>query len=414
MTPATTASSTSISPTPQEIWRRSRGVLLAVLLLVVAATALAAARSGDQHGRLDPRSADRYGSRAIAELLREHGISVRVVTTLRDATSATGPDTTLLVTGPNLLTPHQQRALRTATTGATGRTVLLGADSSSLDTLAPGVRAKPAVPVVARSPDCSLTVARRAGAVETGGIRYDAEAPDTEGLDADACYPAGGLPTALLLRRPTPGDTVLLGSPDFLYNERLGHQGNASLALQLLGSRPHLVWYLPSLTDPSATGSTADDDGTTNGGTTDGRSSLIELIPSGWLWGTLQLAVAAVLAAVWRARRLGPLVNERLPVVIRASETTEGRAQLSRRTNARDRAATSLRHATRTRLAPLAGVPPRDAHAPAVLLPALSARLGPAHGNLSDLLFGAAPSDDRALVLLAAQLDSLEGEVRTS
>ncbi|WP_026171221.1 MULTISPECIES: DUF4350 domain-containing protein [unclassified Streptomyces] len=410
MTPAAAppASATSISVTPHEIWRRSRGVLLAVLLLVVAATALAAARSGDQHGRLDPRSADRYGSRAIAELLKEHGISVRVVTTLHDATSATGPDTTLLVTAPNLLTPHQQRALRTATTGTTGRTVLLGADSPFLDTLAPGVRAQPAVPVVARPPHCSLPAARRAGAVETGGIRYDAE-----GLDTDGCYPAGSLPSMLLVREPAAGDTVLLGSPDFLHNERLDHQGNASLALQLLGSRPHLVWYLPSLTDPSATGSTADDD-TTNTGIADGRSSFIELIPSGWLWGTLQLAVAAVLAAVWRARRLGPLVNERLPVAIRASESTEGRARLSRRANARDRAAASLRHATRTKLAPLVGVSPEDAHSPAVLLPTLSARLGPAHGSLSDLLFGPAPSDDRALVLLADQLDSLEREVRTS
>ncbi|MGW7596022.1 DUF4350 domain-containing protein, partial [Streptomyces rubiginosohelvolus] len=187
------------------------------------------------------------------------------------------------------------------------------------------------------------------------------------------------------------------------------HQGNASLALQLLGSRAHLVWYRPSLTESSATGSAAGGDGTTGG-----RSSLIELIPSGWLWGTLQLAVAAVLAAVWRARRLGPLVAERLPVAIRASESTEGRARLSRRANARDRAAASLRHATRAKLAPLAGVSPGDADSAAVLLPALSARLGPAHGNLSDLLFGPAPADDRALVLLADRLDSLEREVRTS
>ncbi|WTO70727.1 DUF4350 domain-containing protein [Streptomyces sp. NBC_00209] len=316
MTPATTppVSSTSISVTPHEIWHRSRGVLLAFLLLVVAATALAVARSGGQHGRLDPRSADRHGSRAIAELLKEHGISVRVVTTVHEAASATGPDTTLLVAAPNLLTPHQHRALRTATTGTTGRTVLLGADSLALATLAPGVRAKPGVPVVARPPYCSLPSARRAGAVETGGIRYDAE-----DLDVDAYYPAESLPSMLLVREPAASDTVLLGSPDFLYNERLDHQGNASLALQLLGPRPHPVWYLPSLTHPSTTGSTADDDGTTNG-----RSSFIELIPSGWLWGTLQPAVAAVLAAVWRARRLGPLVNERLPVA-RQSPRTSGR-----------------------------------------------------------------------------------------
>lgn len=148
MTAVTTRSSpsTSTSVTPHQVWLRTRGLLLAVLLLVVAAIALAATRSGDQHGRLDPRSADPYGSRAIAELLKDHGISVRVVTTLRDATDAAGSDTTLLVTTPNLLTLHQQNTLRTATSGTAGRTVLLGADPTSVSRLAPGVQAKPPPP----------------------------------------------------------------------------------------------------------------------------------------------------------------------------------------------------------------------------------------------------------------------------
>lgn len=183
--------------------------------------------------------------------------------------------------------------------------------------------------------------------------------------------------------RRAPSDTVLLGSPDLLYNNRLASHGNASLALQLLGSRPHLVWYLPSLADPSAARS---DEGVDDG--TGDERSFVDLIPSGWLWGTLQLAVAAVLAAIWRARRLGPLVTERLPVAIRASESTEGRARLYRKANARDRAASSLRSATRARIAPLIGVSPRDAHSPSVLLPAVSARLSTTEGGLDTLLFG--------------------------
>ncbi|WP_232791309.1 PfkB family carbohydrate kinase, partial [Streptomyces kanasensis] len=108
-----------------------------------------------------------------------------------------------------------------------------------------------------------------------------------------------------------------------------------SLALQLLGSRTHLVWYLPSLSDPSA----AEGGGPGDGDRVEEEGDFLCLVPSGWLWGTLQLAVAAVLAAVWRARRLGPLVAERLPVAVRASEATEGRARLYFRADARDRAA---------------------------------------------------------------------------
>ncbi|MEE4488715.1 DUF4350 domain-containing protein [Streptomyces sp. BE230] len=407
-----TTRSTSTSPTPRQVWSRARGLLLALLVLVVAGIALAATRSGDQHGRLDPRSADRYGSRAVAELLKDRGVSVRVVTTLQAATSAAGPDATLLVVAPNALTRHQQSVFRAMTTDTGGRTVLLAAGPTSVGTLAPGVHAKSSAPVSTRAPQCSLPGARQAGDAETGGFRYT-----SDGLDAFACYPSDGLPSLLMLGQPASGDTVLLGSPDLLYNDRLDKEGNASLALQLLGSRPHLIWYLPSLSDPSAAdsaGGNGNDNSSVDGDSAEDESSFIDLIPSGWLWGTLQLALAAVLAAIWRARRLGPVVAERLPVAIRASESTEGRARLQRKANARDRAADALRNATRTRIAPLVGVSPLDAHSPATLLPAVSARHNPGDSGLHQLLFGSAPSDDTALVLLADQLDTLEREVRTS
>ncbi len=246
-----------------------------------------------------------------------------------------------------------------------------------------------------------------------GGIRYTAP-----GSTATACYPSDGTPSLLVRKERGGGDTVLLGSPDFLHNERLDQQGNASLALQLLGSRAHLVWYLPSLTDPSATsddGSTdGTDDGRTGEETSGDESDFLDLIPSGWLWGTLQLALAAVLAAIWRSRRLGPLVTERLPVAIRASESAEGRAGLYRKANARDRAAASLRAAARTRIARLTCITAREAHTSHVLLPAVAARTTTTDGELSILLFGPAPADDAALVLLADHLDALEREVRTS
>ncbi|MFD4859693.1 DUF4350 domain-containing protein [Streptomyces atratus] len=402
MTEVTAAPTTSASLAPQQIWIRTRGLLLAVLVLVAAGIALATMRSGDQHGRLDPRSADRYGSRAVAELLKERGVSVHVVTTLDEATAQAGPETTLLVASPDLLTPHQQSELRATTDHSAGRTVLLAAGPPSVGTLVPGVRAESAGPVATRAPQCSLPAARSAGDVETGGFHYA-----SDGLgNTIACFPSNGLHTLLLVEQGA-GDTVLLGSPDLLYNARLGDQGNASLALQLLGSRPHLVWYLPSLTDTSAAAENGGD------GAHDDRS-FVDLIPRGWLWGTLQLALAAVLAAIWRARRLGPLMAERLPVAIRASESTEGLARLYRRANARDRAADSLRAATRTRIAPLIGVSPRDAHSPATLIPAVSARLSTTGNDLQAVLFGPVPSDDAALVHLADQLDTLEREVRTS
>ncbi|MFF0966074.1 DUF4350 domain-containing protein [Streptomyces sp. NPDC003703] len=385
---------TSTSPTARQTWTRARGILLALLILLAAGLVLAALRSGDRHGRLDPRSADPHGSRAVAALLADRHVSSRVVTGLDEARAAAGPDTTLLVAVPDLLTRDQQSRLRAATAGTGGRTVLVAPGTPSLDRLAPGVTVDTAPGFdTVLAPGCALPAARRAGPAELGdGIRYSTT------VRADSCYPSDGLPTLLRIPQAARGDTVVLGAPAILFNNRLDQQGNASLALQLLGSRPHLVWYLPSLDDASAPDS--------------GERGFFDLLPSGWLWGTLQLFIAAALAALWRARRFGPLVPEKLPVAIRASETTEGRARLYRKVNARDRAATALRSATRTRLAPLVGIPTTQAHTPEALLPALSARLDGGAQPLHDLLFGPPPGDDAALVSLADRLDALEREVR--
>lgn len=475
---------TSLSATPAQLWRRARGLLVALLVLVVGGVTIAALQSGSRHGTLDPRSADPEGSRALAELLRQRGVGVEVVTTLVGAVSAAGPDSTLLVTRPDLLTRFQQERLADTTSGSGGRTVLIAPGSPSVPTLAPGVSVGPTVEVAGHAPACTLPAARRAGPADLGGITYEAEGAGTSG-----CYPAHGLTPLLFVPRGN-GETVLLGSPDILVNQRLAHEGNASLALQLLGSRTHLVWYLPSLADPSASEGehgtddgvdTGEDDPTDGGSGPDQRADggshqghedaadsggnsggdsgeedqdgFFGLVPSGWLWGTLQLAVAALLAAAWRGRRFGPLVTEKLPVAVHASEATEGHARLYRKAGARDRAAALLREAARTRLAPLVGVSHRDAHSPDVLVPALSARLPAptaptprqpvparqkassgagfrpvrrrrvpddaaeqtlADTSLDALLFGPTPDDDTALVRLADQLDALEREVRTS
>ncbi|MFE0255632.1 DUF4350 domain-containing protein [Streptomyces sp. NPDC059010] len=398
MTTEATLPSTSASPTARQVWTRTRGIAFAVVLLLAAAVAIATIRSDTQHGALDPRSADPQGSRAVAELLADRGVDTRVVTTLDEARSAAGADTTLLVAVPDLLTHRQQTSLRSATAASGGRSVLVAPGGWSVERLVPGVTADPATSLDSvLSPNCALPAAQRAGTADLGGIRYS-----TTHRGADECYPSERLAT--LLRVPAKsggGDTIVLGAPDILHNDHLDEQGNASLALQLLGSRPHLVWYLPSLSDASNTD-------------TDDERSLFDLLPSGWIWGTLQLFIAAALAALWRARRLGPLVPEKLPVAIRASETVEGRARLYRKANARDRAAAALRSTSRTRLAPLVGVPVSQAHTPETLLPALSARLHN-HGDgqaLHSLLFGPPPSDDTALISLADQLDALEREVR--
>jgi len=407
------ASTTSLSPTARQVWRRARGLLLAAAILAVAGVIIAAIRSGAEYGLLDPRSTDDHGSKATAELLKERGVDVEIATSSTEAKDAAGPDTTLLVSDPDALSRRQRADLQPALQRE-GRTVLIAPGPASTKALTEGVRVAAPTAVQPTPPDCDFTAAERAGDAELGGIRY---AVTTD--HADACYLHQGLPSLLRLPEESDGgssrsgtdggDTVLLGAPDPLYNKQLDEHGNASLMLQLLGSRPHLVWYVPSPVDSSATEG--------------GERGFLDLLPDGWSWATLQLAIAAALAALWRVRRLGPLVPEQLPVSVRASETTEGRARLYRRANARDRAAEALRSATRARLAPLVGISTAEAQSPEAMTAAVAASSPPGAApeapeattsqpgdmaRLHSLLFGAAPTNDADLVRLADELDHLE------
>ncbi|WP_404815468.1 DUF4350 domain-containing protein [Streptomyces thermolineatus] len=428
---AAPGASTPLSPTGRRIWARSRGLLAAAVALLLFGIGYAALAPAERHGRLDPRSTERTGSRAVAQLLADRGVTVRTVTTTAEAAALTGPGSTLLVTAPDLLVPSQQDTLRRAGAGG-GTTVLVAPTRFSLEGLAPGVEETGRVRVEPLAPGCSYAPARRAGNADMGGTTYRSRTGDALG-----CY-RGDDPADPTLLRLAPGDggaaTVVVGTDHFLHNQRLADRGNASLALQLLGEHPRLVWYLPSPDDEAAVPE-------------EGRKTFFELVPDGWVFGAVQLGVAAVLAALWRSRRLGPVVTEPLPVTVRAAETTEGRARLYRRANARDRAAESLRRAARARLAPLVGVAPASAHDPAVLVPAVTARTGSAlpgtdlpgstqpggpqpgstppgstpHGStgttgpgapVRTALFGPAPRDDAALVRLADELDALERQVR--
>ena len=149
------------------------------------------------------------------------------------------------------------------------------------------------------------------------------------------CY--GG---ALVRYRSAAGTVTVVGAADFMTNSGLLHEGNAALAMNLAGARPRLVWYAPQRFE----------------GEQDGAATIFDLIPDRVTWIVWQLWLVVGLVALWKARRLGPLVAEHLPVVVRASETVEGRGRLYRSRRARDRAAAALRTATLQRLGPTARI----------------------------------------------------------
>jgi hypothetical protein len=199
-----------------------------------------------------------------------------------------------------------------------------------------------------------------------------------------------GRPT--LVQLTVAGRTVtVLGTGLPLTNSYLARQGNAALALNLLGAGGPVVWLIPSVPPPTAAAG--------------GPRSLTSLVPeAAWLVAA-QLGLAALLAAAWRARRLGPLTPEPLPVVVRASETVEGHARLYQARRARDRVAANLRAAALARLLPAIGLP--AGAEPAAATAALAARSTLEQAAVAELLYGPVPGTDAALITLASDLDVL-------
>ncbi|MBX6385032.1 MAG: DUF4350 domain-containing protein [Microbispora sp.] len=391
---ATTGTATTVPARPRGRGRAAAWIILLVVL-VLGAVALPLLLSGGPPGgrTLDPADTSLDGSAALARLLKAHGVEVVRVETADAAVAAAGPQALLLITEASSL--DHDDAVRIAQ--APGDRLVVGS-VPYLDVLAPGVHRKGAVRTRSRAPECTLREAVRAGDAYTGGMSFGGP------QGAVGCYPAGD--GHALLRYTVDGHTVtVLGDASFMTNLRLAEDGNAALALNLAGARPKLVW-LAAPEDPS------DDEPTETGDTDEGARSLGDLVPGGVKWAVLQLVVAVVVAAVWRGRRLGPVVVERLPVVVRASETVEGRGRLYRSRRARDRAALALRAAAADRLAPRLGLP-RTATAEQVAV-AAAARTGRDPGPVLTLLCGPPPGDDAALVALAADLDTLERQVRDS
>lgn len=443
----------------------------ALCLLAPASPAHAAAADG-AHGSssasqgplIDPESDD-----ALLNLLMEDGIQYTTSSTVDDAESYGGADSTLVIDGDETgLDPEQVQQLAH---GRWGRIIVLSVDQNVLDALAPGVVAEgPGADSGGSSPvdpGCDQTDANSAGSVlmPSGSEVYqvsptagaEATASATAGpsgsstpqiTDVTGCYTVSGSggPAMVSLRNATTGgDVIVLGFTDFVENQYLAQQGDAALALRLFGAHGTLVWLATSFTEdqnltgcqgascggdgsatsgPGGSGGGAGGGGGLGGGGSGGQGgngggsarsvTLAQLIPHWIWWMLLQLVVAAVALAYWRSRRLGRLVSEQLPVKVRAAETVEGHANLYRRAAAHGRAAGLLRSAAARRIAPLLGLPAGPAgRAPATLVDPLAARLGRPAEQVRAILAGAAPMTEAELVQLTDQLDRLEQEVRS-
>ncbi|WP_152192677.1 DUF4350 domain-containing protein [Georgenia satyanarayanai] len=376
----------------QETPRRERRpvlfVVVAALFAVAAVVAVVVGRGSTSAVPLAPDNPEPAGAQAAATILREQGVRIRTVSTTDDAVRVAGPGTTLLVTVTGRLDDDQLAAVRD-----TGADLVLGQPTflPDLEPLTDRVEPSPAgsdepVPAACADPDATAagTLSRSVGGV----------VPLSE--DVELCFPTADGAGALATWEQDGRDVALLADTTLMSNEHLADAGNAALVLRLLGANEELVWYLPTIGD-----TVGDDDGST-----------AALVPPTVRALGVQLLVLAVVVVLWGGRRLGRVVTEPMPVVVRSAETTLGRGRLYRRARDHAHAAAGLRAGCATRMATRLGVPP-SARAE-VLVAAVARATGREEAAVGTLLYGPPPTSDAELTGLTRELDTLESEVHPS
>ena len=364
------------------------GVLLAATL---AMTLLSPAGHGNTDD-LDPANPGYSGAQGLAHVLNDHGVSVTIVRSQRELLDETVDGTSTVMITHTLRLSGQTARAALAHAAHAASVILLDPD--------PEVTKGMGLPVDSHLANLTELTAACTGAevgadfrLAQAGRAYTATGSSP---GATTCFPdksdGGGAMVSLPGAAGRP-PVILLGDDTLISNGTILDSDNAAIALHLFGQTDHLIWYVPSLADVAPS-----------------ESSSRSIAPS-WFGPGLAVATSAVLfLCLWRGRRLGRLVTEPLPVIVRAVETTESRGRMYRKSHDRTRALAVLQLATRRRLTAYLGL--SASSAVSSVAAAAAAVSGRSYHDVLDLLSSSAVHDDSSLLELANKLIALEKEVR--
>lgn len=384
------------TPTVRAFLRKSSfWIVVAVGALIATLVLLLVTNQGNTDRRsLSTNSTGPGGSMAVAEVLRQQGVALSRAGTLEEAIVAARADSTVLFYDPNGYLSSSQLS-KVATLG--NKLVVITPAFFELAQLAPEIfpAGKPEKKDEL-SADCDLPAALKAEKISVSGSTYRIENDSVGDDEVDQCFSSYDDSYSLIRLVREDRSVTVLGAPDVLSNEGILKSGNAALALNLLGESENLVWYIPTAADVEATG----------------PPSLSELTPD-WVTAVLLLLLFVFIsAAIWRGRRLGPVVIENLPVTVRSTETREGRARLYAKAGAYSRATDAIRIGTLRRISSMLGLP-RTTQAPEIIT-AIAQRTGIHPEKIAATLLEQVPRSEAEMMQISQELEHYEALIRSA
>jgi hypothetical protein len=359
---------------------RRRYASLVLVLVGFCAVVWLVTSGGPAPTPYGPSSTAHNGAKALALLLGQLGVKV---------------DTSGVLPAPQdgvALVLYDQ--LDTATRGQVAAWVrnggsLVVADPSSPLTgaaVAPGGPDQPLSTTGPLVPGCREPWVKAVGLIDPAGDPF-LEPPS----QSRSCFRQGSDAFAVVTSEGA-GVVVSLGGPDIWSNADLDRDDNALLAADLLApARGGTVAWL--VTSP------------VGGGT----RTLGSLVPRRVKLCLLGLAIAAVVACMWRARRLGRPVIEEPLVPVPGSELVVATGRLLERNRRYEEAAGLMRDELCGQLCSRLGQAPGTA--PATVARVVAARAGFSQDETVAALCGTPPHNEAELVELARSLQRMRRQV---
>jgi hypothetical protein len=362
----------------------------ALLALLAVAGVLAIGRGRDD--TLSPRSNARLGTSALVTLARELGGDVKVRSRLPDLAGAGSPDVLLVLV--DRFDGAQRRAV-TAWVRSGGVLVVTDPDSrfapeatgSFLDVAELGFAGARRCAIGALDGLDLADVQPRGG-----GVLYDVP----EGSESCVGDRADG--AFIVATDRGAGTVVAVGGSGMAVNVALARGENAPVMAALVAPRPGTDL---AVLEPHGAGGAAR--------AVPGGRTLADLVAPGVKRALVQLGIAFVLYALWRARRLGRPVAEPQPVAVAASELVAAVGNLLDRSGSPEHAGELLRADLRRFLADRAGVP--AAAGDDVLAAVVAERTGLPAAELRHALGPEPVTGDAGLLALARTIDRIREEV---
>lgn len=350
-------------------WQGILFVVLAIITVIALALSISSLSSRYNTEEMHPSSVAPDGAGALASILRDRGVTVDLVHSADDALAGAG---TILIWDPrgNLTFQERQELIDS------GRNlVVVSADGWDGNEWLPTsfVDATYATTNTSR-PECAVGWVSDLDAIERV----------SRGVDYPGCFPVGDG-----FHLVEADNVVYFASPELFQNEYLDRAHNAAVSIRATGQSDHLMWLMPVRQDASM--------------------EVLPSVPPALTGALIGFGLVALWYGLFVRRPSGPLIPEKLPVLVPSAEAARGRAKLYERGGNSAHAGAALRAGTIHTVSGRLGLPTNAT--PETVVNQLADASGWDRAAVADLFYGPSPGNERELTDLAHRLDLFTKEL---